>query len=615
MYKALHSFLKLYWIPVLSLIGLATYLVFVRTHTSFAKDLPLIVVILTGGLPLLWDTVQSLRKKRFNVDIIAIASIFGGLLVGEYLPAAIIVLMMSGGEALERFALRRASGALASLLARSPRQANRWNGQEYEEVSVEAVQEGDQLLLKPGESVPVDAEVIEGTSDIDEALLTGESMPVAKVIGDEVLSGSINMTSPLTIRAIAPAEKSTFAKITQLVQEAQGKKADFQELADRFGSWFSVVVLIFVAVTWWLTKSSDLAYAVLVIATPCPLILATPIAVIAGIGRAAKLGIIVKSGRSLEALARARAVLFDKTGTLTRGQMSVEKIVIHTDEYAEPEILRVAAALEKYSNHVIARSILSEIKHRQLTVPEAYNLREIPAHGLLGDVEEKAVLVGNDKLLESQKVSIAENPTVRPGEVQLFVAIEGLHIATISLLDQVREESPTVIQKLKEYGIKEIVMLTGDRAEVAKKIAHQLGIHHIEAGLLPADKLRAVERIVVKEHQSRRTVVMVGDGINDAPALERADIGVAIGKQGGEVAVEAADIVLLGEQLARLIDGIRIGRAVLRIASQGIWFGMGCSFIGMGAAALGYLPPLDGALLQEVIDVLVIFNALRVLGV
>ena len=343
--------------------------------------------------------------------------------------------------------------------------------------------------------------------------------------------------------------------------------------------------------------------------------LATPVAIIAGIGRAARLGIIVKSGRALEGLARARAVLFDKTGTLTTGQLVLQDVSLFGPAGRE-HVLRLAAALEQYSNHVIALSVVREVKRNRQAVPEAREVEEIPARGLSGQVDGASILVGNRVFLQERGIPLMDTDRVqKPGEILLYVAQDGRHVATLLLKDAVRCESRAVVQALKDVGFRTVVMLTGDRPEVAAVIANHVGIGDVRAGLLPEDKLRVVESVVAQERRSRHTVMMVGDGINDAPALERADIGVAIGKQGGEVAVEAADVVLLGDQLGRLTDGIRIGRGVMRIAGQGIWFGMLASLIGMTAAAFGYLPPVAGAVAQEGIDVLVILNALRVLRV
>lgn len=612
--KRAGELLRSYWIPIIAVFGLVGYGA-LRVIQDDPTSWTLLLVILVGGLPLLWETVRSMFRGRFNVDLIAVVSIFGGLVVDQYLPAAIIVLMMSGGEALETFALRRASGALGALMKRVPRTANRWNGHEYLAVSVEQVAAGDRLLIKPGDAVPVDAEIVEGSSEVDESLLTGESVPVLREVGERLLSGSINLNSPLTATAVTPADQSTFAQIMQLVQEAQAKRADIQQMADRFGAWFTPITFIFVATTIVLTRSPLLGYAVLVIATPCPLILATPVAIIAGIGRAARLGIIVKSGSALEGLARSRTVLFDKTGTLTTGQLILQNISLFGSG-GQDEVLRLTAALEQYSNHVIALSLVRVVKRTGQDIPRATEIEEIPGRGLSGRVGGSSVLVGNRRCLEERGIALEDADRIqKPGEILLYVANDGEHIATLLLKDSVRMESATVVRTLKSVGFGEIVMLTGDRQEVAAQIANQVGIDDVRAGLLPEDKLRVVEAVVAHERRSGHTVIMVGDGINDAPALERADVGVAIGKQGGEVAVEAADVVLLGDQLERLTDSIRIGRAVMRIAGQGIWFGMLASIAGMFAAAFGYLPPVAGAVAQEGIDVLVVLNALRVVRV
>ncbi len=606
--------LTTYWIPIFALCGLIVYFVF---HTlglaPLFGQIALMTVIFIGGLPLLFETIKSLTKGKFNVDLIAVTSIFGGLLIGQYLAAAVIVLMMSGGEALEAYALGKATSALQTLMKQRPRTANRWNGTEYLEIAVEAVVIGDQLLVRPGESAPVDGEIIEGSSDFNESLLTGESLPVTKTIGQKVLSGSQNETSPITIKATTIVSESTFAKIMALVEKAHNNKADLQQIADRFGAWFTPITFVFVLVTFLLTHDWIRAYAVLVIATPCPLILATPIAIIAGIGRAASQGIIVKTGSALEGLARARAILFDKTGTLTTGDLTIGSIDIFDSTNTTDRVLSFAAGLEQFSNHVVARSIVEQAKLKQLTIPKATKIVELPGRGLKGKIADQSFLLGNHSLLVEQHITLAHEVSPAKGDIELFLAQNGIHIATFRLADELRKESPAVIQALKRLNFQFIGLLTGDRQSIAEATARELAIANVYAEVTPDQKMTMVEKLIGEAHQKDQTVVMVGDGINDAPALERADVGIAIGRQGGEVSVEAAAIVLLGEGLNRLPQAVTIGKSVLSIASQGIWFGMIMSFIGMFAGALGYLPPVTGAISQEVIDVLVILNALRVL--
>jgi len=608
---------KEYWLPLFALIGILVAGGFwLAGFASNMVSIPLIAVGVIGGLPLLTNTGRALGKGEFNVDVIAILSIIGGLLIHQYLPAAIIVFMLSGGEALEAYALRRASGSLEALLKQQPRTANRWNGKEFVSVAITDVRVGDRLLIKPGESVPVDAEILKGTSDFNEALLTGESVPVTHGVDDRLLSGVINQTGPVEARALVRAEESTYAKIVALVQSAQDRKGGIQRTADKFGAYFTPITLIIVALAWFFSHSVITAYAVLVIATPCPLLLATPIAFVAGIGRAAKLGIIVKSGRGLEAMARARTILFDKTGTLTTGALTLSSVVVHDSKLTKRSALSLAASLEQYSNHVVARSMVIYAKHEKVPLVTAAKVVETAGKGVTGTIDNKVVRLGNRALIEQAKIALVDHREPTAGELVLELAIGTKHMATITLTDSVRKESASVIQDLtKTFGFTRITMLTGDRAVVANHIAKEVGISNVQAELLPEDKLKAVESATATAHQMNETVMMVGDGLNDAPALERADIGIAIGKQGGEIAVEAADVVLLGDRLDKLTDAVRIGRGSLTIATQGIWVGMGLSFIGMGFAAFGFLPPVVGAVTQEVIDIVVILNALRVLTI
>ncbi|HJS42509.1 MAG TPA: heavy metal translocating P-type ATPase [Gemmatimonadales bacterium] len=586
-------------IVVIAAIGLITGLA-LRSDTVF------LVTLVAGGVPLVAQTLRGMLRGRFAADIVAMLAIVTALVLGQYFAGVVIVLMQSGGEALEAYAMHRASSSLESLLARAPKIAHRLHGANVEDVPVEVIAVGDALLVRPGDLVPVDAEVTDGTSSVDQSALTGEPLPVRAVAGTHLMSGSVNLDGALRVRALRPSAQSQYQQIVQLVERARLEKPPIQRLADRFAVWFTPTTLVMCGVAYLVTGTATSVLAVLVVATPCPLILATPVAVIAGISRAADLGVIVKHGRAIEQLGRAQAVVFDKTGTLTLGQPTVAHVE-GLDDIPAGEVLRLAGAVEQLSSHHLAHAVVDASRERLDGdgLPPVSEFRETPGRGVSGLVEGRQVHVGSLSHLRDAGITI---PPSSSDGTSAHVAVDGRIVGAIQFADRLRHQVPSLMQHLAVLGVRDTVMLTGDREAPAEAIAAQAGIRTVRANLLPADKVAAVKDLV-RRHGN---VIMVGDGINDAPALAAATVGVAMGAHGTAVSAEAADVVLLVDDIARVGDAMAVSRRMRRIALQSIGVGLGVSFALMIVASLGYITPAAGAVMQEALDAAVILNALRV---
>jgi heavy metal translocating P-type ATPase len=595
----------------------------------------LFATALLGGIPLLWETVQQFLRREFSVDLIAILAITGSLLLGQYLAGAFVVLMLSGGEALEAYALRRARSSLSALAERAPRTAHIWQDEQLIDVPAETIEVGMAVVVKPGELIPVDGAVIKGSSSVSEADLTGEPMPVRKSPGMVVLSGSVNLDGVLQVRASKRSLESKYAQIVRLVREAQEQKAPIHRLADRYSVGFTAAAVALAALAWALSGDSVYALAVLVVATPCPLILATPIAIMSGVDLAARNGIIVKSGAAIEQLGEVDVAVFDKTGTLTLGIPKVSTIVQEHDLmadgpcYDEDTLLRLAASVEQLSTHILARAIVEAAQERELPLSPAGNFEEEFGKGVQGNVclaasdkwsldagtreGQVAVAVGKRTFMNQLEITIpsallaARDRCVALGQIGSFIAVDGQVAGLIVLQDMPREELSQLAPELKQAGIKEIVLLTGDTEVVAQQIGRMANFDRVVARCLPEDKVQTVRELLKREHR----VLMVGDGVNDAPALATATVGMALGSQGLTAAATAADAVLLSTDIQRVVTAVRLGRHVMRVALQGIWIGMGLSVLAMLFASFGFISPPIGAILQEGIDVIVILNALR----
>ena len=564
-------------------------------------------------VPLTWSVGRSLARRDVGVDLIALLAIAAALALGEYLAAAVVALMMSGGSTLERLAARRSQRELTALLSRAPRTTRLRRADTLVEVPVDEVAVGDVVLIRPGEVVPVDGIVERAIAVVDESALTGESLPVTLAPGAPIRSGGTNAGGTFDVRASRPAAESAYAAIVRLVRDAASQRAPFVRLADRYAAIFLPVTLVIAGAAWAASGDPVRALAVLVVATPCPLILAAPIALVSGVSRAARRGVIVKGAGVIEGLGRARGVLLDKTGTLTVGTPAVERIVA-LNGYPEREILRLAASLEQVSAHVLAQALVREARREALDLPLPDDVVERPGEGVMGRVEGRRVVAGTAAWLREQGCEPPDGEHARlaaaDGRAAILVGVDGRAAAVFVMADRVRADASGLVARLRRAGVADVALATGDDEAVAAEVARRVGVEEVHWGLTPEDKLELVSAM---RERSGGGVVMVGDGINDAPALAMADVGIAMGSTAATASSEAADAVIAVDRVDRVAEAIEIGRRSVHIARQSVLIGMGLSGAAMILAAFGLIPPLQGALLQEAIDVAVILNALRAL--
>lgn len=557
--------------------------------------------------------IRSLLSKNFGLDLLAVTAIVATLLVGEYWASLIIVLMLAGGEALEDYAENRARRELSALLDRVPQRAHRIGADgSIEDVPVDAVAIGDRLLVRPAEIVPVDARLASIEGSFDESSLTGESLPVDKVSGDEVLSGSVNGPAAVEVVATALAADSQYQRIVELVREASESKAPLVRLADRYAVPFTLLSLAIAAVAWAVSGDPVRFAEVLVVATPCPLLIAAPVAFMGGMSSAARHGVVVKNAGTLEKLSRARTVAFDKTGTLTKGHPEVVDVRPATGEgtanLTTDELLRLVGSAERYSSHVLAAALQQAAEDRGLALSESPDAREVATHGVAATLDGRTLVVGKPAFV-AEALAADAAPLARPelpsGEAAVYAAVDGRFAGTIILRDRVRDEAEATVTALRAQGIQRMFVVTGDVEATARPIAAGLGIDEVHAECLPDDKVRIIREA------SPRPVVMVGDGVNDAPVLAVSDVGIAMGARGSTAAGESADAVVLVDDVSRVADAVTISRQTVRIALQSIWLGIIISIGLMLIAAVGLLPAVAGALLQEVVDLVAILAALR----
>ena len=611
-------------LPPLQTLGVLIVGLSLRLHPDLARwsapTLMLGLVLL--GAPVAWRTLRGMLRGEFAADVVAMLAIVTAIVLREPITGLVIVLMQTGGELLERYAEGRASDAVRELEAAAPRIAHRLTGgaanggdaEGVEDVAAEQVQIGDRILVRPGEMIPCDAEVVAGSSALDTSRITGEPLPERVGPGAAVRSGVVNTSSPLTLRVTAPARDSLYARIVELVRTAQAEKSPIQRMADRWAIWFTPITLLACAVAWALSGDPARVLAVLVVATPCPLLLATPVAVIGGINRAARRQVIVRNGTALELLARVDTAVFDKTGTLTHGRPEVTGVETLDGTPIDP-LLRAAAAIEMGSGHLLARSVVAEATRRGLAIPPATDIVEHAGRGVTGRVDGRRVTIGNRALVAdlhpATRATLTAHLAPTNGGLRAYAAYDGADAATatgvVTFGDRMRADLPAFFTRLRSLGLARTVLLSGDHAENVAPIAAHLGITDARGDLLPDGKVAAVRALEAAGHR----VLMVGDGTNDAPALSAATVGVALAAHGGGISAEAAGVVLLADDVTRVEDAVRIGRRAVAIARQSIVAGLVLSGAAMVVAALGFIPPTAGALLQEGIDVAVILNALR----
>jgi len=588
----------------------------------------LLYITILGTLPTLYNIVLSTYKKEFGVDLIALVAIISTIVIGEHVAGGIILLMLSGGESLEKYAEGQAKSALENLLRFAPTKAHRVKNKsgnitepaenvDFEDITVQEINVGDTLLIKRGEVTPVDGVVVSGISSIDESMITGEPMPRDVKIGSRIWSGSINTIDIIYIKTTTNHEQSTFSSIIRLVEKAQEKKAPTVRLANKFSLIFTAITFVIAGIAWFIDPK--LIVAVLVVATPCPLILATPIAFIAGMSRSAKKGIIVKHGGVFENITKAHSFFFDKTGTLTFGTPKVKEIILlDGSNFSEDKILALSASVEQFSTHILSESIVAYANEKKLDlfIPEKFE--ETIGKGISGTIKtgdtEIKVRDGSGSYLKSVGMEISEEAksiekqAKDNGEMAVYVAVDNTVVAIIIFEDKIRTDITSILEKIKETGA-EIVLVTGDTEERAERIGHELGFSKIVANCLPENKMNLVQKYELEG----KKVIMIGDGVNDAPAIGRATVGIALGYHGSTTSTDTADAIITSDDTAKVLELTEISQKTMRIAFESIFIGMGLSVIAMIFALLGYIKPISGAILQEVIDVLVILNALRAL--
>src|SRR5262245_4984976 len=575
---------------------------------------------LIGGWRIFYNSVSSLLEKRVTAEMAIAVAVVAALAIGEYFAAAEAVFIMLIGEGLEEYASRRTRSAIQKLIDLSPKTArikiSNANGHEEREVKIAEVSTGDIVIVRPGERLPVDGLIVAGASSINEAPITGESLPVDKSPGDPVFAGSVNTAGVLEVRATGVGEETTLARIIALIEAAEEKRAPVVRLADRYAKWFLPLLAVFAATTLYFTGDWMRTVAVLLVACPCALILAAPAAVVAAIGRLARDGVLVKSGAGLEAAAQVNCLIFDKTGTLTEGRPVITNISLFNGR-SENDLLQMAALAEQRSEHAIAQLIVKETRARGLAIAEADEIKIDPGLGVEARANGRRVLAGNRRLMEASRIELGEaiesalDSLELEGYSPVIIAENGVAQGVISVQDRLRDDARHAIHHLHHAGVKRTVMLTGDRERIARSIASAAGVDEVHADLLPQQKVELVERL----KQQKRRVAMVGDGVNDAPALASADVGIAMGLTGTDITIEEADIALMNDRLERLPLLVEVSRATINVIWQNVWiFAFAINVASVAAAATGVIGPAAAAAVHQASALLVVLNSLRLLA-
>ena len=562
------------------------------------------IILITGSvmaLMMFWEMIQTLREGKYGVDILAITAIVATLAVGEYWASLMILIMLTGGDSLEDYAAGKANQELKSLLDNSPQKAHRLNGENLEDVTVEEINVGDELVVKPGELVPVDGLVKTGTSTVDESSLTGESKPIEKNPGDELMSGSVNGDGSLKMVAEKTVADSQYQTIVNLVKESAARPAHFVRLADRYAVPFTLIAYLIAGVAWFVSKSPT-RFAEVLVVSPCPLILSAPIALVAGMGRSSRHGVVIKSGTMVEKLASAKTIAFDKTGTITQGQLSVDQVQPINAEITAAELVGLAASVEQESSHILARSIVAYARKQDVPLKNITDLAEVSGAGVKAFVDGAEIRVGKKNFVtqESQETEKIDKTTIH-------ISRNGTYLGRITFTDTVRPEAKETMEKLHQLHLQRILMLTGDQESVAETIAAEVGITEVHGECLPQDKLTILKELPKENHP----VIMVGDGVNDAPSLAAADVGIAMGAHGATAASETADVVILKDDLSKVSQAVEIAQDTMKIAKQSVLIGIFICVLLMLIASTGIIPALIGAMLQEVVDTVSILSALR----
>lgn len=571
-----------------------------------AHQLPLLAALVLGGIPLVLQLARNVLRRQFSSDLLAGIAIVTSVILGEYLAGTFVVLMLSGGEALESYAVRNASSVLQALARRVPSVAHVKRDGDMRDVPLDDVAVGDILVIFPHEIGPVDGTVIEGHGSMDESYLTGEPYVMSKVPGSSVLSGAINGQAALTIRADKRAVDSRYAKIMRVMRESEQRRPKLRRLGDQLGAVYTPVAVGIAIIAWVATGDPLRFLSVLVVATPCPLLIAIPIAIIGSISLAARRGIIIKDPAILEKIGTCRVAMFDKTGTLTYGQPKVTEVLVASG-FEDTEVLSLVASLERYSRHPLAAAVIEAAKQRAAVLRDAQEVSERPGEGLLGVVDDRRIQVTSRKAFAAKHPGDVSLLPPIVGGMEAVILVDGRYAATIRFRDEPRADGVSFISHLgKKHQFERVMLISGDRESEVRYLADKVGIKEVHASQSPEQKLA-----LVREETKKANTVFLGDGINDAPALTAATVGIAFG-QGSDITAEAAGAVILDSSLQRVDELMHIGKRMRTIALQSAVGGMVLSVIGMLFAAAGYLPPVAGAITQEAIDVFAVVNALRV---